>query len=268
MNRQWAWPIELPPSLSASRRGETALLTLSRPAKRNALNQETILGLETFFRALPDTIKVVVISGEGEHFSAGLDLSELTETGLSEAIGHSRTWHRVFAEIEFGRVPVIAVLHGAVLGGGLELAAACHLRVAEETAYYGLPEAQRGIFVGGGGSVRLPRLIGTATMMDMMLTGRVLDAQEGQGAGISQYLIAPGAGMEKALALADKVASNAPLTNFALIQALPRIADADPATGLLLEALMSAAAQNDAEAKSRLRTFLEKRAGKVVRNQA
>jgi enoyl-CoA hydratase/carnithine racemase len=233
--------------------------------KRNAFNEETILGIEAFFRALPEDVKAVVIHGRGEHFSAGLDLSELTETGIAEAISHSRTWHRVFEQVEFGRVPVIAVLHGATLGGGLELAAACHVRVAEASAYYGLPEGQRGIFVGGGGSVRLPRLIGTATMMDMMLTGRVLDAEEGQRAGLSQYLVAAGAGLDKALQLAGAMAANAPLTNFALIQALPRIAAADASTGLLLEALMAAAAQSDAEAKARLNAFLEKRAGKVVR---
>ena len=266
MNRQWTAPTELPASLVAERRGETAILTLSRPQKRNALNSETVLGIETFFRLLPDAVKVVIIRGEGENFSAGLDLSELTESGVAEAIDHSRTWHRVFEGIEFGRVPVIAVLHGAVLGGGLELAAACHVRVAEATAYYALPEAQRGIFVGGGGSVRLPRLIGTAKMMDMVLTGRVLGAEEGQAAGISGYLVEPSAGLEMALGLAAKIASNAPLSNFAAIQALPRIARAEPSTGLLLEALMSAAAQSDPQAKSRLRAFLEKRAGKVLRS--
>jgi enoyl-CoA hydratase/carnithine racemase len=261
-----AWPVELPTSLAALRKGEAAILTLSRPEKRNALNGETVIGIETFFRTLPDDIKVVLIHGAGDNFSAGLDLTELRDTDVSEALAHSRLWHRVFEGIEFGRVPVICVLHGAVLGGGLELAAACHLRVAEDTTYYGLPEAQRGIFVGGGGSVRLPKLIGTATMADMMLTGRVLDAQEGQAAGISRYLVAQGGGLAKGLELAEKVASNAPLTNFAVIQALPRIAEADPATGLLLEALMAAAAQDDDEAKLRLRAFLEKRAGKILRS--
>lgn len=265
MSAPSTWTVALPASLAASRRGEVAILTLARAEKRNALNGDSVIGIETFFRELPDDIKVVVIHGQGDNFSAGLDLSELRDTDVSQAIAHSRLWHRVFDGIEFGRVPVICVLHGAVLGGGLELAASCHLRVADHTAYYGLPEAQRGIFVGGGGSVRLPRLIGVATMADMMLTGRLMDAEQGQAAGISQYLVAPGAGLEKALDLAEKVASNAPLTNFAVIQALPRIANADPATGLLLESLMSAAAQSDEEAKLRLRAFLEKRAGKVLR---
>ena len=105
---------------------------------------------------------------------------------------------------------MVAVLHGAVVGGGLEIAAACHIRVAESSAYYALPEGSRGIFVGGGGSVRLPRLIGTSRMMDMMLTGRIYDAEEGQAIGLSHYLVEPGAGLAKGIELAKHIAGNAP----------------------------------------------------------
>ena len=97
---------------------------------------------------------------------------------MAAAVNHSRAWQRCFEKIEFGPAPVVAVLKGAVIGGGLELAAAAHIRVSEPTAYYALPEGQRGIFVGGGGSVRLPRLIGVARMADMMLTGRVYAARK------------------------------------------------------------------------------------------
>ena len=257
--------ISLPTSLAAERRGEIGVLRLARPAKRNALDDETVLGIETFFRALPDTIKAVVVHGEGEHFCAGLDLSELEERDVGQGIAHSQLWHRAFREIEFGKVPVVAVLHGAVVGGGLELAAACHVRVAERSAFYALPEGSRGIFVGGGGSVRLPRLIGVARMADMMLTGRTYDAEEGLAIGLTQYLVEPGKGLAKGLELAMVIAGNAPLTNFAVMQALPRIADADPAGGYAMEALMSAIAQADDEAKARLKAFLEKRAPKTVR---
>ena len=130
-------------------------------AQRNALNDTIVLGLERLFSALPDTIKAVVLTGAGENFSAGLDLSELAEAEVAEAVHHSRMWHRAFDKIEFGKVPVVAVLHGAVVGGGLELAAAAHVRVAERSTYYALPEGSRGIFLGGGGTVRLPRLIGS-----------------------------------------------------------------------------------------------------------
>ena len=178
--------VQLPRSLRAERRGEVAILSLARPQKRNAIDDPTVLGIEAFFAGLPDAIKAAVIAGEGDHFCSGLDLGELSERDIAQGIAHSRSWHRAFERIEFGKVPVVAVLHGAVVGGGLEIAAACHIRVAEGSAYYALPEGSRGIFVGGGGSVRLPRLIGTARMIDMMLTGRVYDAAEGQAIGISQ----------------------------------------------------------------------------------
>jgi (methylthio)acryloyl-CoA hydratase len=128
-----------------------------------------------------------------------------------------------------------------------------------------LPEGQRGIFVGGGGSVRVPRLIGVARMADMMLTGRVLDADEGAAAGLAQYRVADGAGLAKGLELATKIAGNAPLSNFAVVQALPRIADMPPQEGLFMESLMAAIAQGDEAAKQRLRAFLEGRAPKVAK---
>jgi enoyl-CoA hydratase/carnithine racemase len=239
------------------------VVTLARPHKRNALDDITVLGLAAVFEALPSAVRAVVLESEGEHFSAGLDLSELNELDIGAGIAHSRLWHRIFENIQFGRVPVIAVLKGAVIGGGLELACATHIRVAETTAYYALPEGQRGIFVGGGGSVRLPRLIGVSRMADMMLTGRSHDAEAGQAMGISHYLVDAGKGRDKALELAGKVCANAPMTNFAVIHALPRIAESDPAAGYLTESLMASIAQGDEEAKRRIRDFLAKRASKV-----
>jgi (methylthio)acryloyl-CoA hydratase len=256
--------VDLPSSLRAERHGKIALLLLSRPNKRNAIDDDTVLGIETFLTSLPTDIKAIVIHGDGEHFSAGLDLTELRERGVAERIAHSRMWHRVFDRIEFGRVPVVAVLHGAVVGGGLELAAAAHIRVAERSAYYALPEGARGIYVGGGGSVRLPRLIGTARVMDMMLTGRTYDAAEGQAIGISQYLVESGTGLAKGVELATGIAANAPLTNFAVIHALPRIAEQDSTSGYLMESLMAAITQGEEEAKARLKDFLEKRGPKVI----
>ena len=254
---------DLPASLSVEIDGDIAILHLARPEKRNALNDPTVLGLETFFTRLPEAIKAIVLVGDGSHFSAGLDLSELQERDMAAGIHHSRMWHGIFEKIEFGRVPVVSVLHGAVVGGGLELACATHIRIAERSTYYGLPEGQRGIFVGGGGSVRVPKLIGASRMMDMMLTGRVYDAEEGQAIGLSHYLVDDGAGLARAKDLARKIAKNAPMTNFAVMHAIPRIAEATGSNGYFTEALMAAAAQNEDEAKQRLRDFLEKRAGKV-----
>jgi len=160
-------------------------------------------------------------------------------------------------------VPVVAALHGAVAGGGLELASACHIRVADDTTFYALPEGSRGIFVGGGGSVRIPRLIGTARMTDMMLTGRVYNAQDGERIGLAQYLVPTGTAFDKALELAVRIASNAPMTNFALTHVLPRIADQPADQGFMTEAMMAAIAQSAPEAKDRVRAFLEGRAAKV-----
>jgi (methylthio)acryloyl-CoA hydratase len=191
----------LPASLQIEQHGPVAVLRLARAHKRNALDDETIIGLETFFTALPESVGAVLLCGDGEHFSAGLDLSELEERDIGQGIAHSRLWHRAFEKIQFGKVPVVAVLHGAVVGGGLELAAAAHVRVADRSAYYALPEGSRGIYVGGGGSVRLPRLIGIARMMDMMLTGRTYSAEEGLALGLTTYLADAGKGYAKGMEL-------------------------------------------------------------------
>jgi (methylthio)acryloyl-CoA hydratase len=257
--------IALPASLHAERRGDIAIVRLSRAQKRNALDDTTVMGLETLFEELPDDVKAIVLHGEGEHFSAGLDLSELTKRDVPESVQHSRSWHRVFDKIEFGRAPVVTVLHGAVVGGGLELAAATHVRVAERSAYYALPEGTRGIFLGGGGTVRITRLIGTSRVMEMMLTGRTYDAEDGQTMGLTHYLVEPGQGLAKAIELAERIAGNAPLTNFGIMHVLPRIAEQDPAAGYVMEALMAAIAAGDMEAQQRLKDFLEKRAPKTVR---
>ena len=256
---------KLPKSLKTERRGAVAIVTLARPEKRNALNDTTVLGLETFFGTLPAAVKAVVLNAEGKHFSAGLDLSELKILSTEEGIEHSRVWHRVFHQIEFGRVPVVTVMHGAVVGGGLELAAATHIRIAERSAYYALPEGSRGIFVGGGGSVRLPRLIGTSRMMDLMLTGRTYGAEEGQAFGLSHYLVEPGEGLARAIEIARRIATNSATTNFAVMHALPRIAEQDRASGYVMESLTAAIAQGNEEAKKRIKDFLEKRAAKVER---
>lgn len=255
----------LPGSLAASVQGDIAILRLARPEKRNALNDTTVYGIDTFFNTLPDHVRAVVLHGEGDHFSAGLDLNELTIRSTVEAVHHSRNWHRVFDTIEFGRVPVVAVLHGATVGGGLELAAACHVRVAEKSAYYALPEGVRGIYVGGGGSVRIPRLIGASRMMDMMLTGRTYGAEEGLAMGLSHYLVDDAKGFEKGVELAQRIAKNTELTNYAIMHALPRIADADRSAGSLMESLMAAIASGNDEAQERLKDFLEKRAPKTLR---
>lgn len=255
--------LDLPDSVAVSQRGAVTLVRLSRPAKRNAIDGEMIAGIEAVFSSPPEGTRAIVVHGEGSHFCAGADLALVAAADGVAALHLSRIAHQAFDRIEHGAVPVVAALHGAVIGGGLEIAAAAHIRVAERSAFYALPEGMRGIFVGGGGAVRLPRLIGASRMIDMMLTGRTYSAGEGAALGFSQYVVEDGEGISKAIELAERIATNATLSNFAVVQALPRIARSDPDAGFLMESLMWAIAANDAEAKARIHDFLQKRAAKV-----
>jgi enoyl-CoA hydratase/carnithine racemase len=205
----------------------------------------------------------VVLAGEGEHFCAGLDLGELKERDAVEGLHHSRSWYYILRELEQGRRPVIAALHGAVVGGGLELATACHIRVADDSTFFALPEGSRGIFVGGGGSVRISKLIGAHRVLDMMLTGRVYKAAEGAALGLAQYHVPAGQALAKAIELAERVATNAPMTNYALIQGLPRIAEQPADHGFLTESMLAAIAQSAPEAKARVKAFLDGTGPKV-----
>lgn len=237
-----------------------AHIRLNRPAKRNAVNSELLQDIENCFDTLPAEATVVVISGEGAHFSAGLDLSEHQVRSPFEVLQISQRWHRVFQKVQFGGRPVVSALHGAVIGGGLELATSTHVRVAEANTFYQLPEGQRGIFVGGGASVRVAKIIGPDRMTEMMLTGRSYDAEEGLRLGLSHYVVPVGKGLDEALRLARQIATNAPLSNWASITAVANIADMSMANGLYTESLAAAIAQSSDEAHRRMQEFLAQKA--------
>jgi enoyl-CoA hydratase/carnithine racemase len=239
--------------------GRVAHLTMMRPEKRNALNDTLIAAFEAFFAHPPRDVRVVVIAGAGGHFSSGLDLSEHVSRPAIDVMRHSQNWHRVMDMIQLGGLPVISVLEGAVMGGGLELAAATHVRVAEPSSIFQLPEGRRGIFVGGGGSVRIARIIGSGRMVEMMLTGRTYNAEDGLALGLAHYVTRAGAGMAKAQELAATIAENAPFTNSLITQALARIEDMAKADGLFAESLAAALSQTSEDAEEGLRAFLEKR---------
>lgn len=245
--------------------GEIALLGLNRPKKRNAISEALVDALAVAVRKANGAARAAIIFGHGKHFSAGLDLAELVKRNLTQELANSRYWHEVFGLIESAPIPWIAAIHGASVGGGMELAASAHLRVADSESFFALPEGQRGIFVGGGGSVRINRLIGFARMMDMMLTGRTVSAQQAETWNFVQYVVKEGDSLKKARELAEKVAGNASFSNFAIINTLPRMADLSRADGLFLESAIATIASDTAEAKQRLRDFLEKRSGKVER---
>lgn len=251
------------PLVTLEREGPVAILGLNRPAKRNAISDALLSAIEAAVAEAQRDARAIVIHGHGPCFSAGLDLAEHKARTAEEVFRHSRGWHRVFRMIREGDVPAIAAIHGACVGGGLELAAACHIRVADGTAFFALPEGTRGIFVGGGASVHVARLLGAARMTDMMLTGRALDAAAAERAGLVTYVEAEGHAVAKARALAAKVAEAAPLTVLGVLQALPRIQDMAEGDGLFVESLVAALAQTGPEAQARLAAFLEKRGPKA-----
>jgi len=244
-------------------RGSVAHIGLNRPEKRNAISDAFVETIAEVVARAEGEAKAAVIYGHGNHFCAGLDLAEHVQKTAIEGVRGSRRWHEVFAKIEHGMIPYISALHGAVVGGGLELAASTHIRVADRSAFFALPEGQRGIFVGGGGSVRVARLTGTARMMDMMLTGRVLSAEEGERCNLAQYLVDTGSARDKAHELAEAAASNAEISNYAIIHALPRIQDMAKDDGLFVESFISSITATSPEAEERLRAFLEKRVARL-----
>lgn len=238
---------------------DIATLTFDRPEKRNAINDAFIDELDAFFSKPPKGVNAVILRGEGGHFCAGLDLAEHETRDPIEGVYHSRNWHRVSELIEFGGLPVVSVLTGAVIGGGLEIAASTHVRIAEPSVRFQLPEGRRGIFVGGGATVRVGRLLGADRMREMMLTGRSYGADEGLSLGLAHYSVGEGEALPLAQKLARKIADNAPFSNYLMLQAIPRIQDMGRADGLFAESLAAAMSSTSDGAKEGLRAFLEKR---------
>lgn len=243
--------------------GDIAVIGLNRPDKRNALSDRFVIALGQAVARATAEARAGVIHGHGKSFSAGLDLAEHSEKPLFEAVKGSRLWHRTFETIEMGEIPFVAAITGAAVGGGFELASSTHIRVAEESAFFALPEGTRGIFVGGGGSVRISRLIGPARMGDMMLTGRSVSASDMERWGGVSYVVENGTALARAREIAHRMAENAEFTNYAILNALPRISDMSADDGLFTEAMVASLATMTPEAKQRLKDFLEKRAAKV-----
>jgi enoyl-CoA hydratase/carnithine racemase len=253
------------PTVTYEVAGEVALIGLDRATKRNAIDDATLAALAQAVQRAGEEAKAGVIFGHGANFSAGLDLSEALRTrGTGDPRRpRSRRWHAAFDLIARGPIPYLAALTGAVIGGGLELAAAAHIRVADETAYFALPEGQRGLFVGGGGSVRIERLLGHARMTDLMLTGRVLTAAEGERLNLAQYLVPAGEALAKARALAERICRNAPLSNHAITNGLPRMRDLSHDDALFFESLLAQTTAAGRESAERLEAFDQKRADRL-----
>jgi enoyl-CoA hydratase/carnithine racemase len=235
------------------------IATLNRPAKRNALNAETVEELVTLFSTAPRAgVRAVVLAAAGDHFCAGLDLVEhhREDRQPAEFMHLCLRWHEAFNKMEYGGVPIIAALKGAVVGGGLELASAAHIRVADASTYFALPEGQRGLFTGGGATIRVADLVGKARMIDMMLTGRVYKGAEAVAVGLTQYLV-EGSSFDVALDLAKRAARNLPLTNFAICSAISHMQNMSALDAAYAEAVVAGIVNTQPDARTRLQAFAD-----------
>ncbi len=245
------------------------VVTLNRPTKRNALDVATIEELIRFFSgARMAGVRAVVLTGEGDHFCAGLDLVEHWKADRSpdDFMHVCLRWHEAFNKMEYGGVPIIAALKGAVVGGGLELASAAHIRVIDPGTYFALPEGQRGIFTGGGATIRVSDMIGKYRMIDMILTGRVYQGQEAVDLGLAQYITEDGGSMAKAMELADQIAQNLPLTNFAICSAISHLNNMSGMDAAYAEAVVGGVVNTQPAARERLEAFANKTAARVRPN--
>ena len=251
------------------RDNNVCVLTLNRPDKRNALDVLSIEELLDFFsNTAKFGVRAVVLAGEGDHFCAGLDLIEHWKADRSpdEFMHVCMRWHEAFNKMEYGGVPIIAALKGAVVGGGLELASAAHIRVIDNSTYFALPEGQRGIFTGGGATIRVSDMIGKSRMIDMILMGRVYQGQEAVNLGLAQY-ITEGSSLEKAIELADKAAQNLPLTNYAICSAISHLNNMSGMDAAYAEAVVAGMVNTQPEARARLEAFANKSAARVRPNE-
>lgn len=233
------------------------IATLNRPEKRNALDSVAIDELVALFTAVPRSgVRAVVLAAEGDHFCAGLDLVEHHQEDRSPAdfMHLCLRWHEAFNKMEYGGVPIIAALKGAVVGGGLELASSAHIRVADASTYFALPEGQRGLFTGGGATIRVAGLVGKARMIDMMLTGRSYRGQEAVAVGLAQYLV-DGSSLDTAVTLARRAAENLPLSNFAICSAISHIGNMSALDASYAEAVVAGIVNTQPDARDRLEAF-------------
>jgi (methylthio)acryloyl-CoA hydratase len=254
--------------MKAEAQGALLIVTLARAEKRNALSAafvEEICLLFDWIRRNND-VRAVVMRAEGSVFCAGLDLIEhhLEERSATDFMYVCRRWHAAFDAIQHCGKPVVGALNGAVVGGGLELASSFHIRVADQTTYFALPEGQRGIFTGGGATVRVARLVGEARMVDMMLTGRVYAGDEAVSVGLCQYLV-DGSSFDKAMEIAGKAAANPPLSNFAITSGIAHIGNMASADAYYAEAFIAGITNTQPASKERLAAFMDKTAAKVLK---
>lgn len=242
--------------------GELAVVTVHRPEKLNALNAEVIQELGEAFEALKkdDHVQAVILTGSGEKaFAAGADIGELAVMDALGGLQVSRTGQQVFLAIERFPKPVLAAIGGYALGAGLELAMACHLRVASENARLGLPEVSLGIIPGYGGTVRLARLVGLGRALELTLTGEMVDAAKAHAMGLVNAVVPREALLERTKEMARKILRNGPLAVRMALEAVYRAMDLPLAEALGVEASYFGLLASTEDMREGMTAFLEKR---------
>jgi enoyl-CoA hydratase len=239
-----------------------ATLSVNRPDKLNALNEQTIreLGAAVDEIAADDDVGGVILTGVGDRaFVAGADIAELAKMGPVDGVEVSRLGQRVFRAIELSRKPVIAAVNGFALGGGCELALACHLRVAAENARFGLPEVKLGIIPGYGGTLRLPRIVGKGRALELMLTGEMIDALEAYRIGLANRVVPQGELVDSARALMTAILRNGPVALGLAIECTTRGMEMSVDDGLALESNLFGLLAATDDMREGMTAFLEKR---------
>jgi enoyl-CoA hydratase/carnithine racemase len=200
-------------TIRVEKKGGIGTLSLNRPEVRNAFNQEMIDEIRDALRLIDkdEEIRVLIITGEGKAFQAGADIAELSRMKPMDILRWNEGIVRINGALEKLRQPVIAAINGAAMGGGLELAISCTLRVVSESAKMAIPEVKLGIIPGTGGTQRLPRLIGKGRAAELLLTGEPIDAQEAYRIGLVNKVVPDGEAVSRAEALAQKIMANAPI---------------------------------------------------------
>jgi len=242
--------------------GEIAVVTIDRQDKLNALNADVVRELGEVVASLrdDDAVRGVIITGAGDKaFVAGADIAELARMTPVSGVGVSRDGQRVFSDIERFPKPVLAAVGGYALGGGCELALACHLRVASRNARFGLPEVGLGLIPGYGGTVRFARLIGLGRAIEITLTGEMVDAQRAFDIGLVSATVAPDTLLAEAKALLRKVTKNGPLAVRMALESIYHGLDSDTADGLAFESSLFGLLASTEDMREGLEAFLEKR---------
>jgi len=245
-----------------AREGFLAIVSVNRPSKLNALDDQTIAELDAVFASLStdDGTGAIVLTGAGEKaFVAGADISVLAKQGVLDGKQNALRGQALTLRIENSPKPVLAAINGFAFGGGLELALACDLRFASKTAKMGLPEVSLGILPGYGGTQRLPRLVGTGTALQMILTGDPLTADDALRLGLINGVFEPAELLAGCKAIASKIVSRGPTAVSLAKAAVRRGVHLPIADGLLLEADLFGVASSTAEMKEGMSAFLEKR---------